>query len=95
MDIKDLRKEIDRIDDELVRLFVTRMGLSAQIADYKKAHGLPIYVPAREQEILKDVAANAGPELADYTVALYSTIFKLSREYQAQRGASHSDEVDG
>ena len=85
MDIKDLRKEIDQIDDELVRLFVKRMGVSAQVADYKKANNLPIYVPAREREILKDVAAKAGAELGDYTRVLYSMIFELSRSYQAKR----------
>ena len=47
MDLKDYRNQIDEIDDELVRLFAKRMEVSAQIADYKKANGLPIYVPAR------------------------------------------------
>ena len=41
MDLKDLRTEIDRIDDKLVRLFAERMGISARIAEYKKAHNLP------------------------------------------------------
>ena len=49
MDIQDLRSQIDQIDDELVALFAKRMAVSAQIADYKKAHQLPIYVPARER----------------------------------------------
>ena len=85
MDIQDLRKEIDAIDDELVRLFVKRMGISAQVAEYKKAHQLPIFVPAREREILKDVAEKAGAELGDYTRVLYSMIFELSRSYQSKR----------
>ena len=56
MDINEIRNEIDVVDDQLVKLFVKRMGLSAQIADYKKANDMPIYVPAREREILQDVA---------------------------------------
>ena len=47
MELKDLRNQIDDIDDELVRLFVKRMEVSAQVADYKKEHNLPIHVPAR------------------------------------------------
>lgn len=36
MDLKELRLEIDKIDDELVKLFCQRMEVAAQIADYKK-----------------------------------------------------------
>ena len=85
MDIQDLRKEIDAIDEQLVELFVKRMGVSAQVADYKKANNLPIFVPTREREILKDVAARAGSEMGDYTRVLYSMIFALSRSYQSKR----------
>ena len=85
MDLKDLRDKIDAIDDELVQLFVKRMEISAQVADYKKANGLPIYVPAREREILQDVAEKAGPEMANYTRVLYSMLFELSRSYQKKR----------
>ena len=84
MDLKDLRKEIDRIDDELVRLFVHRMETAAQIAAYKKENNLPIFVPAREQEKLADVAAKAGPDMADYTKTLYTLLFELSRSYQSK-----------
>ena len=67
MDLKDLRVEMDKIDDELVRLFCTRMDVAAQIADYKKEQGLPIYHPGREREKLQDVAKKAGPDMENYT----------------------------
>ena len=41
MELKELRTEIDKIDDELVRLFGARMEVAAQIADYKKENDLP------------------------------------------------------
>ncbi len=85
MELNDIREQIDSIDDQLVSLFVKRMGLSAQVADYKKAHKLPIHVPAREREILQDVAEKAGPEMANYTRVLYSMLFELSRSYQSKR----------
>ena len=84
MDLSNLRNEIDKIDDELVKLFGQRMELSAQIADYKKQNRLPIYVPARERAKLQDVAEKAGPEMANYTRVLYSMLFELSRSYQAK-----------
>ena len=84
MDIQDMRKEIDVIDDKLVQLFVQRMDVAAQIANYKKENDLPIFVPAREREKLNDVAEKAGPEMANYTRVLYSMLFELSRSYQSK-----------
>lgn len=88
MDIKDLRCQIDDVDSELVKLFVKRMELSAKVADYKKEMGMPIYVPAREREVLQEVAQKAGPEMANYTRVLYSMLFELSRSYQSKRNST-------
>ncbi len=85
MELKDLREQIDIIDKSLVELFVQRMNISAQVAEYKKEQGMPIYVPAREREILHSVAKMAGPEMANYTRVLYSMLFELSRSYQSKR----------
>ena len=90
MDLNELRLEIDKIDNELVRLFVQRMEVSARIADYKKENGLPIFVPAREQDKLLDVAQKAGAEMANYTRVLYNLLFELSRGYQSQRNAART-----
>ena len=48
MEISQIRNEIDQIDKQLVALFAQRMELSAQVAQYKSEHNLPILVPARE-----------------------------------------------
>jgi len=91
MDLKELRTQIDTIDDELVRLFGMRMEVAAKIADYKKENNLPILVPAREREKLQDVAQKAGPEMANYTRVLYSMLFELSRSYQSKRNSTLTD----
>ena len=90
MDLSEIRQNIDKIDEELVRLFCERMALSAQVADYKKANNMPIYVPARERAILQNVAQQAGPEMADYTRVMYSMLFELSRSYQSKRNSQRS-----
>lgn len=90
MDLNELRLEIDKIDDELVRLFTQRMEVSARIADYKKENGLPIFVPEREAAKLLDVAQKAGSEMEVYTKVLYSMLFELSRGYQSQRNAART-----
>ncbi len=85
MDLNELRGKIDEIDDQMVSLFGQRMDLAAKIGAYKKEHGLPILMPAREREKLQDVAQKAGPDMENYTRVLYSMLFELSRSYQSKR----------
>ena len=84
MDLKELRGQIDEIDDQLVKLFCQRMDIAAQVAQYKKEQGLPILMPAREREKLQDVSQKAGPDMAGYTRTLYTMLFELSRSYQSK-----------
>ena len=91
MDLNELRGQIDEIDDQLVELFVKRMDISAAIGDYKMEHHLPIFVPAREREKLKEVAEKAGPEMANYARVLYSMLFELSRSYQAKENRAYTE----
>ena len=87
MDLNELRNEINRIDDEILELFLRRMDVAEQVADYKRAHNLPIYQPQREQEILESVSERAG-ELGNYARSLFSTLMELSKQYQAARGGT-------
>ena len=82
MDLQEIRKEIDRVDDRFVKLFNERMHLSAQIAEVKREQDLPVLNVRREREILNEAAAKSDPELANYSQVLYSLIFELSRSYQ-------------
>lgn len=82
MDIQEIRKEIDKVDDQFVKLFNERMHLSAQIAEVKREQDLPVLNVRREREILNEVADKSDPELANYSQVLYSLIFELSRSYQ-------------
>ena len=82
MELKDLRNQIDGIDRELVDLFVRRMHVSAQVAEYKRAHGLPVLDAQREAALLERISAMAGDEMEASTRALYATILEQSRAYQ-------------
>ena len=82
MDLQELRKEIDQIDDKIVALFCQRMEVSAKIGAYKKERNLPVFVPEREQEKLADVASKATPGMEQSVQALYTRIFELSRGCQ-------------
>ena len=83
MELNEIRRSIDGIDDELVRLFARRMDMSAAVAEAKQHISKPIRDHAREREILNRVTAQAGDAYAPYVRALYSHIFDLSRSYQS------------
>ena len=60
-DIDQLRRDIDRLDSELLALLQRRAQLARRIGTLKG--GAPAYRPERESEILRRVAAQAGDPL--------------------------------
>ena len=57
-----LRREIDAIDEQLVRLLSERAECALQIGHEKKLAGLDVYQPTRETEVLDHVQRiNMGP----------------------------------
>ena len=83
MDLSEIRRKIDTVDDQLLELFLQRMALAEDVARYKKANGLPILNAAREQEVLDKVSANAGAH-AERACQLFETLFALSRARQEE-----------
>lgn len=57
MDLKDLRARIDAVDTELIRLLNERADLVHGVGEVKKANGLEIYAPEREEQLLQGLAA--------------------------------------
>jgi monofunctional chorismate mutase len=82
MDIEDLRQQIDAIDAQIVACFCKRMEISGHIAKLKQENNLPIFVPDREDEVLRTAVSSADPELREYVYRLYQTILSLSKTYQ-------------
>lgn len=83
MEIKELREEIDRLDRELLKLFLKRMQVSEAVAEYKMEHNLEILNAKREQEVLDQVSAQAG-KMGAYARELFEKIMELSRERQQE-----------
>ena len=82
-DLNELRREIDGIDRELVKLFEKRMEVSAQIGAYKASRGMPVLDAVREEEKLAAVRALASSgKNADYVEQLFRDIFVISRSAQ-------------
>ena len=83
MELTDIRANIDRIDDQLVKLFTERMDCARQVAEVKQETGRPIRDHARERAIVNRLTALAGDDYAPYVRALYAHIFDLSRSRQS------------
>ncbi|MCK4934673.1 MAG: chorismate mutase [Simkaniaceae bacterium] len=55
MDINSLRKEIDAINEEIIRLFSQRLKLSLKIAHVKKHSNLAVFDEARENALHDEI----------------------------------------
>jgi chorismate mutase / prephenate dehydratase len=68
MSLDDLRKNIDAIDEQLVKLINQRAQIVVEVGKLKKTDNSPIYVPHREKAVLDKIAQlNRGP-LPDKTL---------------------------
>ena len=57
-----LRRRIDELDEQLVKLLSERAACALEIGHEKKVAGLEIYQPSREAEVLAHVQSiNRGP----------------------------------
>ena len=56
-DLEQCRREIDEIDQQLIKLFEQRMNVSKDVVTYKLAHGLEIFQPEREKAVIEKNAA--------------------------------------
>ena len=90
MDIAELRERIDRIDRQLVDLYVQRMETARAIGQYKRERGLPILDSERERNLLNKVAEAAGEENAQGARALYHLLMDHSRLRQQLDGHPES-----
>ena len=51
--LAELRAQIDQLDQELLQLLAKRLEVVHKVGEVKQQHGLPIYVPQREIEMLQ------------------------------------------
>ncbi|MCL2698744.1 MAG: chorismate mutase [Defluviitaleaceae bacterium] len=87
----ELRGRIDRIDDELLRLFEERMEVVSEIAEFKQANDLPVMDQQREAVKLASIAEKVSPEIEPYAHILYDMLFNLSRSHQRHIIKGHSE----
>ena len=91
--LDDLRRDIDRVDEVLVRLLNERARCVCEVGRLKKAQGLEVYQPDREKEVLMHVRGIAaeGPLGPDAVARLFERIIDEAR--RLERRVVH-DEID-
>ena len=79
--LDEWRREIDHLDNELVKLLFKRFGLTKKIRRYKKANNLPVMDKLREKRILQEKIGSSGLP-RKFVHDLYKIIFEESRRIQ-------------
>jgi chorismate mutase/prephenate dehydratase len=79
VNLKELRRKIDSIDRQIIRLLNLRAKITMDIAKTKRKTGVSIYSPEREREVLKKIAShNRGPLNRMALEAIYREIMSGS-----------------
>ena len=82
--LEQARAEIDAVDAQLAALFERRMAAVLSVAQYKQAHGLPIFDAAREAVVLEKAAARIrNAALRPYYKDHVQNMMDVAKQYEA------------
>ena len=84
MTLEEVRRNIDRVDGEIKRLFKERMEAD-NVARVKAETGDVIYKPDREEVIINTLTADVDDNIKREYTALIKRIMEVSRKYQYGR----------
>jgi monofunctional chorismate mutase len=81
------RERIDEIDRQIVDLINQRAAVVEMVGKIKASAGLPIRVPRREQEVLKQVAeiGASGPLPVSRLKNIYATLLEQMRDWEEEQ----------
>ena len=81
--IKELRKLIDKIDDQLFELLVERFDVSIKIGDIKASKNINIDDPNREQEIIDRLSIKLEGKLKKEDIeTIIRSFYYISKKLQ-------------
>jgi chorismate mutase-like protein len=82
--LDELRDDIDRVDEVLVRLLNERARVACEIGRIKKETGIEVYQPEREKQVLAHVRSVAceGPLGPDAIARLFERIIDEARRLE-------------
>lgn len=81
--LQEARAIINDVDTQMADLFVQRMRAAEMVAQYKKAHGMPILDAEREETVIRNGSARVEDEtLRSYYIDFMRSTMAVSRRYQ-------------
>lgn len=82
-DLEKARQKINEVDNAMRELFLERMKASQIVAEYKKLHGMQVFDPQREAEVIaRNISAFCDDELRSYYVDFITHNMEISKRYQ-------------
>lgn len=78
MDLQEVRKSINEIDDSMKKLFDKRLECSKNVAKVKLKHSDDVYKPAREKEICERFSNDEDV----WYLPFIKKVMQISRKYQ-------------
>jgi chorismate mutase/prephenate dehydrogenase len=85
-ELEELRRRIDAVDGALVELLAERRRVVAQVGELKRARGVPLYHPAREEDLIsrrrrQGEGAGLDPDLVE---DVFRLLLRSSRVAQSR-----------
>jgi chorismate mutase len=85
--VNDLRRRIDQIDDQLMKLLNSRSACAVEIGRIKRQIGMPVYQPEREKWILERAERNnPGPLDSGAVRRVFERVIDESRRLERLAG---------
>lgn len=83
MTLDELRERLDILDEQIISYLAERAKVIAKVADFKRHHDIPIYIPARETSIVERLRLiNPGPLSGDAIERIYRAVLEEMRKFE-------------
>ncbi len=80
------RKQIDKIDKKIIKLFEKRMDIARHVGEYKKEQNIEILDKEREKEIINTRTSQIrNPEYREYAKEFFNNLMCISKEMQNKK----------
>ncbi|MGI8911424.1 MAG: chorismate mutase [Rubrobacteraceae bacterium] len=84
--VEELRRRVNEVDGELVRILNERARIVQELGAYKRETGVALFDPRREEEILRRVAEiNEGPIYDTSMRDIFELIMHRIRDLEVER----------
>jgi chorismate mutase len=94
--VTDLRRRIDQVDDQLMKLLNSRSACAVEIGRIKRRIGMPVYQPDREKWILDRAERNnPGPLDSGAVRRVFERVIDESRRLERLAGEALETEEGG